>query len=178
MNKILKKPSYERALLMTKVYDVVQDKKLVVDEDEKSCTKESSNYYDDEIEDEDETVVSKEKIQEEAIEIDGEVGAVTIDIQDVQNETSPAKSMDDAMNVVFRLACINSYTSKARAFLSKEENKTQLEIEMKGVTEKIDSMQKELEPTKAHKVDMKKRLDTISHFNCSSLSLLRSYIVG
>ncbi|TYI05575.1 hypothetical protein ES332_A10G098400v1 [Gossypium tomentosum] len=31
----------------------------------------------------------------------------------------------------FWLACINSYTSKARAFLSKEENKTQLETEMK-----------------------------------------------
>ena len=52
--------------------------------------------------------------------------------------------MDDDIKVRFKLECVGTFTSRAKAFFSIEVNKTKLEAKMKEVTKKI-ALQKELE---------------------------------
>ena len=64
--------------------------------------------------------------------------------------------MDDAKKAGFKLECLGTCTSRAKAFLSIEMNKTELEERMKEVIGKIISLQKELELQKNHETELQK----------------------
>ena len=64
--------------------------------------------------------------------------------------------MNDAIKARFKLECVGTCTSRAKAFLFIKVNKTKLEAEMKEDTKKIASLLKELELQKSRKVKLQK----------------------
>ncbi|MBA0617828.1 hypothetical protein Godav_027246, partial [Gossypium davidsonii] len=146
--------------------------KGLVDEDKESCTIESNDHCGDDEEVEADTVVSEEK----------KVDFLGFSILSKHAKylkiiyQKEATFMDDAMKAGFRLDCIDFCTSKATNFLFMEANKTQLKTEMKEVTQKIASLQKELELKKVGETELKKQFEAISEFSSNSSSPL-SYIV-
>nr|KJB42671.1 hypothetical protein B456_007G162600 [Gossypium raimondii] len=145
--------------------------KGLVGEDKESCTIESNDHCGDDDEVEADTVVSEEK----------KVDFLGFSILSKHAKylkiiyQKEATFMDDATKAGFRL-CIDFCTSKATNFLFMEANKTQLKTEMKEVTQKIASLQKELELKKVGETELKKQFEAISEFSSNSSSPL-SYIV-
>ncbi|TYJ09713.1 hypothetical protein E1A91_A11G158800v1 [Gossypium mustelinum] len=144
-----------------------KDKELV-DEDRESCTVELSDHSDDDDEVEADTVVSVEK----------KVDFLGFSILSKHANylkiiyQKEATFMDDGMKAGFRLDCIDFCTSKAPTFLFMEANKTQLKTEMKEVTQKIASSQKELELKEDGETELKKQFEAISEFSSNSSSPL------
>ncbi|MBA0860408.1 hypothetical protein Goshw_017456, partial [Gossypium schwendimanii] len=138
----------------------------------KSCTIESNDHCGDDDEVEADTVVSEEK----KVDFLG-FSVLSKHAKDLKIiYQKEATFMDDAMKAGFRLDCIDFCTSKATNFLFMEANKTQLKTEMKEVTQKIASLQKELELKKVGETELKKQFEAVSEFSSNSSSPL-SYIV-
>ncbi|MBA0560492.1 hypothetical protein Golob_017385 [Gossypium lobatum] len=145
--------------------------KGLVDEDKESCTIESNDNCGDDDEVEADTVVSEEK----KLDFLG-FSILSKHAKDLKIIYQKEAFMDDAMKAGFRLDCIDFCTSKATNFLFMEANKTQLKTEMKEVTQKIASLQKELELKKVGETELKKQFEAVSEFSSNSSSPL-SYIV-
>ena len=78
--------------------------------------------------------------------------------------------MDDAVKVGFRLECLTSCMSKAKAILDMQVDQTQVETHLGEVNKKLTSLKQELETYQHEQLELQNQLDTIRNLHNSSSS--------
>lgn len=84
--------------------------------------------------------------------------------------------IEDHMAARLKLDCFSDFISKAKTFLSMEEDKARLEAERKEIMENISSLQSQLKLEHSRKIEVEKQLEAISKLDYNNSSALSDIV--